>query len=701
MTRSIFLAAAVCCLQAAAGNLLTDGEIEAKTVPDDCRLLPDGTEATLVVAERDDGLRFSVRMPGAKPDMPQKGDVWTGDSAELFVCRHGTKGDPLHYVVGPDGSSWAAETNPAEATCALSSALKDETTWQATFDLSWQALGFASHPPQGTPIRFLVLRNTKSVNRGRSSDAQSSYVSCFGFVGKEAFDVSRYSVLYVGRPEGLSAGADPSDFLRAGEESKEAARLAKLNAQKLIIAQLPVTLDPTVPFVPDELMAPSAKFDGASAVPVPPKEAGLLWVDIDCTGLEPGVYRGELVVTPLCSGTMGKIDRMTVGGVVNCPIVRDDSTVLPVELEVLPFAIDLADMGFCGYIAPNSAAEVDLLNELGGVANLVSPYGFKFTCDADGHITERNIVPTIRRMLYQLRDRMNRLGDLPRVMVGYSWYGVFRLHHAKANKLVSGSEAYWRAYREWTQYLDDEMKKAGFGYDDYVVEVIDEPIQPADKNGAGWHAEAVESYRQAKLAVPQMRLAVTEGEKEYFEDLFPYVDLWIFKYFGYQDPTFRAYTKRMRDAGKLVSMYACYTSPRQVADQVHEQELRLSMVFYSDFNGFKPEYRNRLRMCDEVSVWFWEYKNIDTMVENVKRTRDFIGTERDLLLGLYMWDFAGGGPISGTLMEKQLEYARKYLADRTIDGLVFHPTFVAGLDLDAVKVSKVWIADHADRPWGV
>ena len=143
------------------------------------------------------------------------------------------------------------------------------------------------------------------------------------------------------------------------------------------------------------------------------------------------------------------------------------------------------------------------------------------------------------------------------------------------------------------------------------------------------------------------------------------------------------------------------TDLAKVAEQVHAHDLRLSMVFYSDYNGFKPEYRNRLRMCDEVSVWFWEYKYIETMAENVKRTRDFIGGERDLLLGLYMWDFPGGNPISGELMAKQLEYARKFLADRTIDGIVFHPTFVAGLDLDAVKVSKAWIKANADRPWGV
>ena len=657
---------------------------------------PATPDSTLGVAEQADGLRFVVQMPGAQPDLAKGGDVWTGDSAELFVCRNGAKGDPLHYVIGPDGSTWSAETNPADAPCRMSASVKDGTTWRAVFDLTWKALGFEARPPKGTAIRFLVLRNTKSADRGRSAEAHAACITCFGFIGKETMDVSRYPVLYVGRPEGLAEGQDPSAFYLAGEEAKERARLEKLNSRKLIVAQMPVTLDPSVPFLPDELMEPGEKLavraaineraslpvavanmtekfeeyrvqllrgweqvewcsfgklvpglrradgkaigldrialrrgvrfrdseakgrgarldvlatlDAASAVPVPPKEAGLLWIDVDCTGVEPGVYRGELVVTPLVSGAFGKLTRKDIGGVVRCPVVDDDSVVLPVELEVLPFAIDKADMGFCGYAAPYSTSEVDILNEIGGVANLVTPYGFTFTCDETGHITSRTFNPIMRRALLQMRDRMNKLGSCPRVMIGYAWYHNFRNVQAPRAKLKLGSEAYWRAYREWTQGLADEMRAAGFGFDDYVVEVLDEPIQP----GAGWHEEAVEAYRQTRLAVPKMRLAVTEGEREYFEDLFPYVDLWIFKFFCYGDPTIEGYAKRMRDAGKEVSMYACYTSPRQNADRYYRQLVWKAAAWgakfvslYELFDHYHVSYEATLRSETSGAVAYW------------------------------------------------------------------------------------------------
>ena len=35
-----------------------------------------------------------------------------------------------------------------------------------------------------------------------------------------------------------------------------------------------------------------------------------------------------------------------------------------------------------------------------------------------------------------------------------------------------------------------------------------------------------------------------------------------------------------------------------------------------------------------------------------------------------------------------------------IDGLIFHPTFAAALDVPAVRLSKEWIAEHGDGKSG-
>jgi hypothetical protein len=140
---------------------------------------------------------------------------------------------------------------------------------------------------------------------------------------------------------------------------------------------------------------------------------------------------------------------------------------------------------------------------------------------------------------------------------------------------------------------------------------------------------------------------------------------------------------------------------RRISEQLHENDLRLSVVLYSDQDGFKDEFKPQLDLCDETSLWFWKSSNIVTMADNVKRCRDFIGPDKDLLLGLYMWDFTLREPVTAKRMEMQLEYARRFLADRTITGLIFHPTFAAALDVPAVNLSKKWIAEYGDTLWGV
>lgn len=138
----------------------------------------------------------------------------------------------------------------------------------------------------------------------------------------------------------------------------------------------------------------------------------------------------------------------------------------------------------------------------------------------------------------------------------------------------------------------------------------------------------------------------------------------------------------------------------KVADEVHAHNLRLSVVLYSDQLGLKPEFKRHVALCDETSCWFWKGDNIVTMADNVKRCREFIGPDKDLLLGLYMWDFSCGRAISAQKMETQLETARKFLADGTVSGLIFHPSFAADLDLPSVKLSKEWIVAHGEERWG-
>lgn len=139
---------------------------------------------------------------------------------------------------------------------------------------------------------------------------------------------------------------------------------------------------------------------------------------------------------------------------------------------------------------------------------------------------------------------------------------------------------------------------------------------------------------------------------------------------------------------------------RRAKEGMTARNVRLGIVLYSDANKVKAEYKEVLDLCDEVTFWFWYGRNVNTIEEQVGRLRDLIGTEKPVLLGQYMYDFGGKREMSGKDMETQLGATSRLLAQKAIDGVIFHCTPLVDMNLDAVNVSRAWIAENADRKWG-
>ncbi|MBO7720904.1 MAG: hypothetical protein J6T01_00705 [Kiritimatiellae bacterium] len=123
-------------------------------------------------------------------------------------------------------------------------------------------------------------------------------------------------------------------------------------------------------------------------------------------------------------------------------------------------------------------------------------------------------------------------------------------------------------------------------------------------------------------------------------------------------------------------------------------------MLYSDQDVLKPAFGDYLDLCDETNCWFWHSENIATMADSVRRCRDFIGPGKDLLLGLYMWDFTLRAPVDGKLMERQPEYAAGFLEQGAVNGLIFHPGYSAALEVDSVRLAKAWIKARGEDRWG-
>lgn len=132
---------------------------------------------------------------------------------------------------------------------------------------------------------------------------------------------------------------------------------------------------------------------------------------------------------------------------------------------------------------------------------------------------------------------------------------------------------------------------------------------------------------------------------------------------------------------------------RALKTELARRGLKLAVVLYSDTNGLKPEFREVLDLCDEVTYWFWNGKNVGDIEASVDRLRAFVGPRKPILLGQYMWDFGGRRAMPADLMRRQLDQTKRLLEAQKISGVIFHCTILAGLDLEAVRISKDWIRE--------
>ena len=139
---------------------------------------------------------------------------------------------------------------------------------------------------------------------------------------------------------------------------------------------------------------------------------------------------------------------------------------------------------------------------------------------------------------------------------------------------------------------------------------------------------------------------------------------------------------------------------RRVRDELDRRGMRLSVVLYADHNGLRREFLKTLDIFDEITFWFWNGRNVGTVEAQVAELRKLVGPEKPVLLGQYMYDFGGMKPLPGRDMEIQLRQASRLLAQKAIDGVIFHCTPLVDMDLDAVEVSRGWIRENASRKWG-
>ena len=294
----------------------------------------------------------------------------------------------------------------------------------------------------------------------------------------------------------------------------------------------------------------------SGTMPVPARQAALLWIDFDCKGVKPGLYKGQLLVTPLGNNNYRKGKTIQNG-----MLIEDDTKAIAIELEVLPIELNASDFPLQPFRTPYTQYQIEFMKKYDCIMYMVTPWYFCCKFDAEGNVLSENPREYLIPHLQFLKKNLGKgIPGYRKIFIAYSAYAIFKkVHVGRNNKhLVYDTPQFWNAYRNWLKYVDRLLAENGFDRNDYTVELIDEPNPTSTSR-----EEMLKIFSEAKKAILDLNVTATNGERNYFDLVQEFTDNWIFSQYIFTEEKERAKPLSYRRPGRQVSMYACGTSMRQ------------------------------------------------------------------------------------------------------------------------------------------
>lgn len=106
--------------------------------------------------------------------------------------------------------------------------------------------------------------------------------------------------------------------------------------------------------------------------------------------------------------------------------------------------------------------------------------------------------------------------------------------------------------------------------------------------------------------------------------------------------------------------------------------------------------RDHLTLCDRVTLWTWESRNLVNLEANLERAEALV-PPGSLVLGCYLWDYGQKAPMPLAQMERQCELGLRWLRQGRIQGMIFLASCIGDLELEAVEWTRQWIAAVGDQ----
>lgn len=582
-------------------------------------------ETAVEVSSEKTGIRLKIDCKEPLKVTRASNGLWSGDVVEIFFGPKSRDRRLSQFAVGPDGAKFSGrgENTDLKAEWEAKTTVT-EGGWHADVLIPFSSLGWKT-PENGEGIAFNVARQRKAANELQTwSEVKSSFhdVEHFGrlLIGaypngqnraqyekaesekeaallKEKFEKnSRKTFLAapVRITEDFSVPFLPDAVFNAPEKIELKAAVNELKPLALAIANLtdkPVDYRILAELQPEKStwhdgkpfpgvtlrqgmrMRDSGKADGAlldplprlneaSAMTVPAKEAGLLWIDFDTTDMKPGNYEGRIRIVPL--NGKGIFAKAGYGyGNLN---YSGEMTDLPFTLQVRDIELDKEPSVPGNFFSPAGNPEVlKLLTDAGMRVFKLSPWYLNFPVDKEGNF---------KLEAPKTKEEMESISDVSKskFFIGYSSYHTF------LNVYGKNRAALWP---KWVQAVSQFMKQNGIDPKNCYVEVFDEP-DPKNFD------EILGALEAARKAAPEMKLTVTLGahimSAEQMEKLNPYVDCWILWSHGYfTRPEHLAFIRKTQKESREIWHYTCDTSPRSSLDRNYRRNAWFGE--YHNLNG--------------------------------------------------------------------------------------------------------------------
>ena len=116
--------------------------------------------------------------------------------------------------------------------------------------------------------------------------------------------------------------------------------------------------------------------------------------------------------------------------------------------------------------------------------------------------------------------------------------------------------------------------------------------------------------------------------------------------------------------------------------------------FYQRLRAAGKPLKPYLDLCDAVTYWTWEAKNLVDLEESFPAV-EAMAPDCRKLLGCYMWDYGSGGAVVPLeLMKMQCRLAETWIESGRIDGMIFLAGNLLGTGTAGIEYVRDWLADR-------